>query len=91
MYFLQFQSVCIISSIILFSFSDIAYNYAYLLFVVAVLSQVADVYFEQKNIFDERREKSVISLFENFKFSANKNKDNFIRDWKKEEKNNDKD
>jgi hypothetical protein len=86
MYFLQFQSVCILSSIILFGFSEIAYNYAYLLFVIAILSHTAEVYFEQKNIFDARRENSVVSLFENFKLSEKRKKE-FSKDWKREEEN----
>ncbi len=91
--FLEFQSICIIASVsLLISNQQDQWGFAFLLFVVGVLSHALEAVYEHHNMAEERKLRTMHDLFTNLDFSDLKNKDykfnDFVKDWKKEEEEN---
>lgn len=84
--FLNFQSICILSSILLIIFNESHNHYAFLLFVVGVLTHTLEGVYYQYNLNEERKSNTILNMFDNFKSDIKKDKiyQNFIKDWEKE-------
>ncbi len=87
--FLEFQSICIIASVsLLITNQQEHWGFAFLLFVVGVLSHALEGLYEHHNMAEERKHQAMHNLFskidlkgndKNYKFS------DFVKDWEKEE------
>ncbi len=88
--FLEFQSICIIASVsLLISNQQEHWGFAFLLFVVGVLSHALEALYEHHNVAEERKHRTMQDLFTNLDFSGLKDKSykykDFVKDWEKEE------
>ncbi len=87
---LEFQSICIISSVALLmqnSQNDVN-GYAFLLFVVGVLSHALEGLYEHHNASEERKSQAIQNLFGSVSFKTNKkyDYDKMMKEWEEEEK-----
>ena len=86
---LQFQSICILTSVsLLITNQQEHWGFAFLLFVVGVLSHALEALYEHHNMAEDRKAQAIQSLFEKANFKVDKKYDykKMMEDWDEEEK-----
>ena len=84
---LQFQSICILASVsILIQNNQEHAGYAFLLFVVGVLSHALEAVYEHHNMAEDRKAQAIQNLFGKFDFKTDKSYDykKMMEDWDEE-------
>ncbi len=86
--FLEFQSICILASIaLLIQNNHDQEGYAFLLFVVGVMSHALEAVYQHHNLAEDRKSQALQNLLGSLKITK---KDNFSKDieddWADEEK-----